>query len=109
MFLPQIDVCERATEIVILVEMPGVDRKDVTISWKNHILTISGHKRRQPETSNARYMCVERYYGPFRREIAIGIAIDYTQAKAELKNGLMKIYLPKAPEEKAQNTIPIES
>jgi len=109
MFLPQIDVCERPTEIVILVEMPGVERKDVTLSWKNHILTISGHKRRQSKSSDARYMCVERNYGPFRREIAIGIAIDYKKAKAELKNGLMKIHLPKAPEEKSQNTIPIES
>src|SRR5436190_1041066 len=46
MYLPQIDVCERANEIVILVEIPGVDRRDVQISWKDNILTISGHKRR---------------------------------------------------------------
>jgi HSP20 family protein len=108
MFLPQVDVCERAQEIVILVEMPGMDRKDVTISWKDHVLTISGHKRQQPDVSNARYMCVERSYGPFRREIAIGIPIDFKKAKAELKNGLMKIHLPKVPVEKTQNTIPIE-
>jgi len=88
--------------------MPGVDRKDVTISWKDHILTISGKKRQQPDSSNARYMCVERSYGPFRREIAIGIPIDYKRARAELKNGLMKIYLPKVPDQKTQDTIPIE-
>lgn len=109
MYLPQIDVCERANEIVILVEMPGVDRKDVTLAWKDHVLTISGHKRRQPSAGHARYMCVERSYGPFRREIAIGMPIDYKKAKAELKNGLMKIHLPKAPEQRAKDTIPIES
>jgi HSP20 family protein len=108
MYLPQIDVCERAEEIVILVEMPGVDRQDVAIAWKDQILTISGRKRQQPDTSNARYMCVERSYGPFRREIAIGIPIDYRRARAELKNGLMKIHLPKVPIEKGQDTIPIE-
>src|SRR5678809_1296087 len=108
MYLPQIDVCERAEEIVILVEMPGVDRSDVEISWKEPIPTISGQKRQQPDNSNARYMCVERSYGPFRREIAIGIPIDFKKAKAELKNGLMKIYLPKVPVEKTRNTIPIE-
>ena len=71
MFLPHVDVCERAEEIVILVEMPGVERKDVSISWKDQILSISGHKRQQPDSANARYMCVERSYGPFRREIAM--------------------------------------
>lgn len=108
MYLPHIDVCERANEVVILVEMPGVERRDVTISWKDHILTISGHKRQQPDTANVRYMCVERSYGPFRREIAIGISIDYRKAKAELRNGLMKIHLPKVVDPKAQDTIPIE-
>jgi len=108
MYLPQIDVCERAREIVILVEMPGVEREDVAIGWKDQILTISGVKRQQPDTTNARYMCVERSYGPFRREIAIGIPIDYRKARAELKNGLMKIHLPKVPAEKVHDTIPIE-
>jgi HSP20 family protein len=108
MYLPQIDVCERPEEVVILVEMPGVDRNDVAISWKEPILIISGQKRQQPDNSNARYMCVERSYGPFRREIAIGIPIDYRKARAELKNGLMKIHLPKVPAEKVNDTIPIE-
>ena len=108
MYLPQIDVCERLNEVVILVEMPGVDRKDVIISWKDSVLIISGQKRQQADTGNARYMCVERSYGPFRREIAIGIPIDYKKARAELKNGLMRIHLPKVPEQKSQDTIPIE-
>ena len=108
MYLPQIDVCERPHEVVILVEMPGVERKDVTISWKDNILILSGQKRRQPGPGDARFLCVERSYGPFRREIAIGISIDYKKAKAELKNGLMRIHLPKAPATKTRETIPIE-
>jgi HSP20 family protein len=108
MYSPQIDVCERPNEIVILVEMPGVDRRDVQISWKENILTISGNKRRHPDTGVAKYMCVERNYGPFRREILIGIAIDHKHARAELREGLMKIHLPKISEDKEHNTIPIE-
>ena len=108
MYLPQIDVCERANEIVILVEMPGVDRRDVQISWKDNILTISGHKRRQPDSGVAQYMCVERSYGPFCREILIAIAIDHKRAKAELSEGLMKIHLPKISEAKEHDTIPID-
>lgn len=107
MYLPQIDVCERLDEVVILVEMAGVERHDVTLSWKDNVLTISGTKRQQPD-AGARYMCVERSYGPFRREIAIGIPIDHKNARAEMKNGLMRIVLPKRPEDRTQNVIPIE-
>ena len=107
MYLPLIDVCERPDEVVILVEMPGVDRKDVAISWKDHILIIAGQKQ-QSDAANARFLCVERSYGSFRREIAIGIPIDFRKARAELKNGLMKIHLPKVPEQRTQDTIPIE-
>jgi HSP20 family protein len=88
--------------------MPGVERRDVTLSWKNNVLTISGQKRQQSEVGNSRYLCVERSYGPFRREIAIGIPIDHKNARAEMRNGLMKIHLPKLPPEKVQNVIPIE-
>jgi len=108
MYVPHIDVCERPGEVVILVEMPGVERSDVTLSWKDNVLTISGRKRHQPDAINSRYLCVERSYGPFRREIAIGIPIDHKHAKAEMRNGLMKIHLPKMPPERVQNTIPIE-
>jgi|SRR5436309_12141258 len=108
MYSPQIDVCERADEIVILVEVPGVDRRDIQISWKDNVLTISGHKRRQPDSGVAHYMCVERSYGPFRREILISIAIDQKRARADLREGLMKIYLPKVSESRERNTIPIE-
>jgi HSP20 family protein len=108
MYLPLIDVCERVNEVVILVEVPGIDRQDVSLSWKDNILTISGRKQQQLSESSARYMCVERSYGPFRREIAIGIPIDYKKAKAELRNGLMKIHLPKMTEQKGQDRIPIE-
>jgi HSP20 family protein len=107
MFLPQVDVCERPTEIVILVEMPGVDRKDVRISWKENVLIVAGHKRQRSETG-ARYMCVERNYGPFRREIAISIPINHKNAKAELRDGLMRIHLPKMAEGPERSSIPIE-
>ena len=94
---PTVDVCERADEIVIFVEMPGVQRSDVQLAWNDGLLIISGVKRQvQPDYGTAKYLCVERTYGQFRREIEIDIPVDYKQAKAELKDGLMKIHLPKA-------------
>src|SRR5947207_6748289 len=104
---PTVDVCERAEEVVIFVEMPGVDRSDVQLAWNDGVLIISGLKRQRPSGQGvATYLCVERTYGHFRREISIKIPIDYKHAKAELKNGLMKIHLPKRAEPDIA-TIPI--
>ena len=94
---PTVDVCERPDEIVIFVEMPGVHRSDVQLAWNDGLLIISGVKRQMAATDcSARYLCVERTYGQVRREITIETSVDYKAAKAELKDGLMKIHLPKA-------------
>jgi HSP20 family protein len=104
---PTVDVCERASEIVIFVEMPGVERSDVQLSWNDGQLIISGLKRQRPSGQGvATYLCVERAYGHFRREISIRIPVDHKHAKAELKDGLMKIHLPKRTEAD-MTTIPI--
>ena len=105
---PMVDVCERETEIVIFVEMPGVDKSDVQLLWNNGVLIISGHKRQQlPGRGAARYLCVERAYGQFRREIDINIPIDRKAAKADLNDGLLKIHLPKATSQSEPSNIPI--
>ena len=105
---PMVDVCERETEIVIFVEMAGVERSDIQLSWSEGVLIISGQKRQQlPAKGAARYLCVERAYGQFRREIDINIPIDRKAAKADLKNGLLKIHLPKATREPGPSSIPI--
>ena len=96
---PTVDVCERADEIVVYVEMPGVDKSDVQVAWNEGILIISGIKRQRPSNRGvANYLCVERAYGQFRREIAVRIPVSPGGAKAELKNGLLKIRLPKRTE-----------
>ncbi len=104
---PIVDVCERSNEIVVFVEMPGVDRSDVQLAWNDGVLIISGVKRQQTAGEGAaRYLCVERAYGHFRRDIAVNVPVDHQRAQAELKNGLMKIHLPKRAEAEV-TTIPI--
>jgi HSP20 family protein len=108
MYVPHIDVCEHTDEVVILVEMPGVDRADVRISWKDNVLTIAGVKRQRADVGVARYLCVERTYGPFRRDISIATPIDQRKARAELKNGLMRIHLPRVADDRQLMSIPID-
>ena len=104
---PSVDVCERPGEIVILVELPGIARADVKLSWRDGVLTISGQKRQQPDTGVAQYHCVERTYGQFRRDIAISIRSEHDKARAELRDGVMRIYLPKRPWKPESSEIPI--
>ena len=104
---PTVDVCERTGELVIFVEMPGVDRADIQLAWNEGVLIISGLKRQRPaDHAVATYLCVERTYGHFRREIAIKIPVDHKRAKGELKDGLLRIHLPKRSEADV-TTIPI--
>jgi HSP20 family protein len=106
-WVPMVDVCERADEIVIFVEIPGVERSDVHVAWNDGVLIVSGIKRQRTVGQGvAAYLCVERTYGHFRREITIKIPIDHKSARAELKNGLMKIHLPKRTKPDV-TTIPI--
>lgn len=106
-WVPAVDVCERPSEVVILAEMPGVHRNELCITWVDGVLTISGSKRRQgEETGAARYLCVERTYSQFERKIEIKIPIDHTQGRAELRNGLLTIRLPKAARREA-SVIPV--
>ena len=104
---PMIDVCERENEIVIFVEMPGVDKSDVQLSWNHGVLTISGQKRQHVPGKRTHYLCLERAYGQFRREIEINVAIDRKAAKAELENGILRISLPKASSKAEPSSIPI--
>jgi len=104
---PPVDVCERAEELVILIEMPGVAQNDVKLTWHEGVLTISGQKRRQPDARVSKYHCLESIYGLFRRDIAINMPIESQRARAELRDGLMRIYLPKRATKPAPNEIPI--
>jgi HSP20 family protein len=106
-WVPPTDVCERPTEIVIIVEMPGIDRADVKLAWHEGVLTISGHKRQLPDTGIAQYHCVERDYGHFRRDITISVPIQQENARAELRDGVMRIYLPKRTSKPESSEIPI--
>lgn len=105
---PTVDIFERPAELVIVVEMPGVDREDVRIAWKDGVLSILGVKRRRPaDAETCRYLCVERAYGQFRRDIAITIPVDFGQAHSDLREGLLRIRIPKS-DHASEIVIPVE-
>jgi HSP20 family molecular chaperone IbpA len=100
-WMPPIDLCEMPDALIIRVEMPGVKREHLRVSIENNLLKIEGRKERiadtSPETSKPlRYLCLERAYGSFTRQLALRWPIEVGQVTSKLAEGVLTIRLPKA-------------
>jgi HSP20 family protein len=101
-FAPDMDVYETDNEVVIEVEIPGIDRKDVKITVEENILKISGEKKVEREQKGKNYYYVERSAGKFERAIKLPDYVDAEKIKAEYKNGVLTIRVPKKEERKSK-------
>ena len=104
---PTADIHETKDELVAVLELPGVNQKDVEISLVGDSLTIRGERRREDQVGEENYYRVERSYGPFTRTLLLPSIVDVDRIKAVYKNGLLEIRLPKREEAKSR-PIPIE-
>jgi len=100
-FSPRTDVLEDEKKFEVTCELPGLDETDVTVSLTDEILTIEGEKKLESEENEKGYHHIERSYGSFKRVIPFGTEIDADKINAEFKNGVLKVSLPKVPEEKS--------
>ena len=93
---PPVDLCETEKGISLRVELPGVAVEQIKIGLTNTKLRIWGEKkRRQARRRIMSHLCSERSYGKFDRVVPLRWTICVKTASAELKNGLLHIYLPK--------------
>ena len=97
-FSPAIDVVENPDSYGILCDLPGVDLKDVEISVTGSIVTLKGEKRRSGERGNRRDLRGEFSHGKFQRTVQLPLAIDPAKVEAVLKDGVLRIILPKREE-----------
>jgi HSP20 family protein len=93
-WVPSLDVAETGDSLVVTLEVPGLERRDVEITLHDGLLTIKGEKRRAPE---ARYHHAERACGVFVRTLRLPAAVDAARVTATVKNGLLTVTLPKTP------------
>ena len=89
------EVEETDREIVVRVEVPGMDKKDCRITIEGNMLYLSGEKHFERETSDSTYHVMERAYGAFQRTIPLPRNVDTDKAEANYKNGVLSIRLPK--------------
>jgi len=80
---------------MVQAELPGLERKDITLHLENNVLTLRGERRFEKETKQENYHRIERSYGAFSRAFSIPATVDEEKIRAEYKDGILKIALPK--------------
>ena len=95
-FRPEIDTIQTAdpAELVVVVDLAGVDPKDVQIAVLDRTLVIAGERRRALPECRLSYHQMEIEYGPFERRVALPEEVDASGARATYERGLLKIVLP---------------
>jgi HSP20 family protein len=97
---PVVDIYENEENIVITAELPGVDKKDMTVDVKGRVLTLKGERSTDNEVKEDNYYRQERCYGKFERCFSLPVEIDPEKIKADYKDGVLKIDIPKTEESK---------
>ena len=100
------EVEETEKEVVVRVEVPGMEKEDCRITIEGNMLYLSGEKRYERETRDSTYHVMERVYGAFQRSIPLPRNVDTGKADASYKNGVLIVRLPKAGGENTKS-IPV--
>ncbi|MDO8250452.1 MAG: Hsp20/alpha crystallin family protein [Rhodoferax sp.] len=94
---------ETAKDVVVRVEVPGMDKDDCQITIEGNMLHLSGEKRFERETSDSTYHVMERAYGAFQRSIPLPRNVNIDKAQASFKNGVLTVRLPKQGSDKPRS------
>lgn len=94
-WLPNVDMIDSDGEYIITAETPGMSKDDIDIDVQEGVLTLSGEKKESKEHESAHHRYFERRYGSFERSFTLPRAVDAEKVKAEYKDGVLTIHLPK--------------
>lgn len=97
---------ETPNDVVVRVELPGLDKEDCQIVLEGNMLHLSGEKHFERETNDSTYHVMERAYGVFQRSIALPHHVNLELAQASFKNGVLTVRLPKEGAERGKS-IPV--
>jgi len=106
---PDVDVYEGGNELVLKFELPGVDPASVHLSVNGNNLILTGNKPRTEVGAGAKFHCLERGFGSFRRVVRLGTPINTHQARTEYRDGVLRVAFPKVPNRRGEEVaIPIK-
>ena len=99
---PAADVREEQDRYIVTVDLPGLSREDVEVTFENDVLTITGERKSEFEEKDSKHHRQERYFGKFTRSLRFPTNANREKIAASFKNGVLEISLPKAEEAKVR-------
>ncbi len=99
-WIPSLDVKENKNEYIVKAEIPGMKMEDIDISFSDGLLSIKGEKNQEEKKEEENYHLIERSYGSFARFVQLPGEVDSDKIKAEYKDGILEVILPKSEKAK---------
>ncbi len=106
-WVPPVDIFEDEGTLVLRAEVPDVPKDQIRITVENNVLTLQGERPFPTDTTEGKFLRMERSYGPFSRSFTLPNTVDGTHVKAQCKDGVLTVQLPYREEAKPR-TIDIE-
>ena len=97
---PAVDIYETEHELVVKADLPDIKPEELDIRVENNILTIRGERKFEKKVNESNYLRVERAYGSFSRSFSLANTVNSEAIKAEYKNGVLTLTIPKREEAK---------
>ena len=97
-FVPAVDIYEDSKKVVLKLEVPGINEKDLDIRVENNTLTVKGERKFEKEEKEENFHRIERRYGTFYRAFTLPSTVDTEHVQANYENGILKLELSKKPE-----------
>lgn len=94
---PSVDILETAEDFQVKCELPEVKKEDVKVNVSDGLLRIEGERKFDKEDKTKRYHRVERFYGSFMRSFALPDGVEADKVRADFKDGLLTVRMPKSP------------
>ena len=99
-WVPPADIYENDNDLIVRAELPGVDPKMVDVRVENNVLTIRGERPFEQKVQKENYHRLERSYGTFSRSFTLPATIDADKIRAEYRDGILNLTLPKSEKAK---------
>ena len=95
-FVPALDLADTPEALVVKLEVPGVDAKDINVSVQENVLTISGEKKSEKKEEHKNWYRRETSYGRFSRALTLPAVVDANRVEATTAAGVLTVRLPKS-------------
>lgn len=100
---PSLDVFEEKDELVVKADLPGMNKDEIEVTVTENVVTIKGEKKKEEEVKEKDYYRRERSYGSFVRSVELPCEVKSDQIKANFKDGVLEVRMPKTEEAKKKS------